>query len=271
MNRTKRILIYVFLLIFITFSSHFIYNFVTLYFESQRLKDRLNGLSEVMHNLNAIIISSESIDTTAFLQGKESFPSLVQKNVKGHPLYSWRFTEFLTLPVPLPHKLPWTADEYGWVRETAPLPFCYGGNTKTVVFAVGGPDTAFDQINPTPAKSLPQNLILFADVYESNTHWMQPGDFSIENIPEKVNVPGGFGSSLYRGFNVVFVDGQIWHLQDDVPLNLLIRFCTITDAKKTSRDLLEPYCDFKQQLNRKEFLWLDWDTWALPNNELENE
>ncbi|QDU01708.1 hypothetical protein V6x_13900 [Gimesia chilikensis] len=256
MKKRNRLSIYLFCLVPLALVVHIIYKVVDIYLEKGRMVDRIYGLVRVVDRMDTLVNVSRSRDSDAFLQGKEPIPSLVWRNEKGDPLYSWRFAQYLTLPDPLPKDLLWTADEYESVRKHIPHSYCLEGNTQSVVFAIGGPDTAFDQINPTPAKLLPHNLILFADVFESNTHWMQPGDFNVENIPEKFNVPGGFGSRDYSGFFVVFVDGQIWHLQDNTPIKLLMKFCTITGAKENSRDLLEPYCDLKHQLDKKNLAWL---------------
>ncbi|QDV20349.1 hypothetical protein Pan153_50240 [Gimesia panareensis] len=226
--------------------------------EQARIKMRASDYKSVIHLLNAVIMASPNIDFKAFEAGKEPLPLLVRCDENGEPLYSWRFAEFLTLPVPLPHDLPWTAEEYRYIRENSETPFlfCGKGQQDTRIFAMGGPDTAFDPITPTPAKSLPGDLILFADVYQSDTHWMQPGDFNVETLPDKINVPGGLGSAAYSGFFVCFVDGKIWRLSDATPVELVKRFCTITGAREAGRSLLEPYCLEKFEFTGGTLLWL---------------
>ncbi|QDV52907.1 hypothetical protein [Gimesia fumaroli] len=183
---------------------------------------------------------------------------LNRKDQGGKPLYSWRFAEYLTWPVPLPHDLHWTVKEYQHYRESVSLYlFCNEGESETFVFAMGGPDTAFDQTNPTLVKSLQEDLILFADVYQSKTHWMQPGDFNVETLPDQINVPGGLGLEDYPGFFVCFVDGQIWWLSDETPVGIVKRFCTITGARKADRKILEPYCREIYQANKEHLMWLN--------------
>lgn len=218
---------------------------------------RMYAYRSLLYDFSTLIYTSPDSDFQSFEAGKGPLPYLERRDKNEKPLYSWRFAEYLTWPVPLPHNLPWTAEEYQSSRDYSIHLFCHEGETDTLVFAMGGPDTAFDRTNPLPAKSLPHNLILFADVFESNTHWMQPGDFNVETLPEKINVPGGLGSKYYSGFFVGFVDGQIWWLSDDVPVKLLLEFCTITGAEKSTRTLLEPYCRYKYQANKEYLMWLE--------------
>ncbi|WP_417384798.1 hypothetical protein [Gimesia sp.] len=227
--------------------------------ERARILTRSRDYKSAIHLLNPVIMTSPDFDFKAFEAGTIPMPPLIRCDQNGNPLYSWRFAEFLTLPVPIAHDLHWKAEEYSFIREESETRFHFSGKGEhnTRIFAMGGPDTAFDQNNPSPAKALPEDLILFADVYDSNTHWMQPGDFNVESLPDQINVPGGLGSADYSGFFVCFVDGKIWRLSDATPIELIKRFCTITGARQANRSLLEPYCLEKFEFTGGSLLWLN--------------
>ncbi|WP_339736351.1 hypothetical protein [uncultured Gimesia sp.] len=259
MKRRTRIWITAFSLMILIPVLHFIYVFCVVYFEHQRANARFYSYREVLLHFNTLnlIESQREPGFESWETGHYAMAPLNRKDQDGRPLYSWRFAEYLTWPVPLPHGLPWTAEEYQYYRESVSLYlFCNEGELETFVFAMEGPDTAFDQTNPTLVKSLPEDLILFADVYQSNTHWMQPGDFTVETLPDEINVPGGLGSEDYPGFFVCFVDGQIWWLNEETPIALVKRFCTITEARKADRKILEPYCREKYQANIENLMWV---------------
>ena len=238
---------------------HYVYTFFVVAVQHQRANHRFSSYRSVLIDFNTLNLIDDRYDHSFEIWNSGSFAMapLNRKGPNGNPLYSWRFAEYLTWPVPLPHDLPWTAEEYRYTRDSVDLyPFCNKGDLNTFVFAMGGPDTAFDQNNRTLVKALPKDLILFADVYQSHTHWMQPGDFNVDTLPDKINVPGGLGAADYPGFFVCFVDGQIWWLSDETPVELVKRFCTITDAREADRKLLEPYCRGKAQVNKENLQWL---------------
>lgn len=243
---------------------HFSYTFITLSFEHQRANRRFSSYRNLLIEFNVLNLINDQYDPSDQYErsfegmdaGNFVMAQLTRKAADGTPLYSWRFAEYLTWQVPLPHDLPWSAEEYQYARELDLFMFCQEGTVETFVFAMAGPDTAFDSNNRPLVKNLPEDLILFADVYQSNTHWMQPGDFNVETLPDQINVPGGLGSENYRGFMVSFVDGQIWWLEDETPVELVKRFCTITGARKADRSLLEPYCRGIVQSHREDLDWL---------------
>ncbi|MCR9234846.1 MAG: hypothetical protein NXI29_27955 [bacterium] len=245
--------------------SHYVFNFFKLAFEHQRVSMRVHSYGSVLIDYTTLNLVNDQYDPSdqysrsyeAWHTGNYAMADLNRKDPDGNPLYSWRFAEYLTWPVPLPHDQPWTAEEYRHTRDSVDLyPFCNEGDLNTFVFAMGGSDTAFDRNNRPLVKTLPKNLILFADVYQSNTHWMKPGDFNVETLPDKVNVPRGLGAAEYPGFLVCFVDGQIWRLKDETPVELVKRFCTITGARTSDRSLLEPYSLGVYQARREHLDWL---------------
>lgn len=238
---------------------HFFYVLSLTYFDHQRALARFNSYAKLLFHFNTLnlIDSPHASGRESWEQGEYPMSPLVRNNEDGKPLYSWRFAEYLTWPVPLPHDYHWTSEKYRHYRETVSLYlFCEEGDLNTFVFAMGGADTAFDQNHPAPVRALPEDLILFADVYQSNTHWMEPGDFDIANLPDEVNVPGGLGSDAYPGFLICFVDGQIWWMDDETPITLVKQFCTISGARKADRKILAPYCGKKMHANQENLQWL---------------
>jgi hypothetical protein len=102
---------------------------------------------------------------------------------------------------------------------------CYWTNVMGIV----GPDTAFDVQLPEKLKGC-ENLIFIVSVKDSGVHWGQPGDIDVRNIPPhfREGIDG-------NGFYAMFFDGTIWFIRKDVPLDLLKKFFTVTEAKKMNR------------------------------------
>jgi hypothetical protein len=116
------------------------------------------------------------------------------------------------------------------------------GSRETTVFAVTGPDTAFDG-QPHKMSAAPPDLILLMEVRDSQTHWMQPGDY---NITELLAYRGKIGDHLHGllpdRLHVLFADGTVWALDPNAPIADLQPFLTITGAKSHDRDqLLTPH------------------------------
>jgi hypothetical protein len=114
---------------------------------------------------------------------------------------------------------------------------CAPGLVQTKVVAVTGPGTAFDPARQWRLAEIPRATILLIEIANSGLHWMEPGDLSIDHVPPTIT-SGVRG----RGVHVVFADGALWFLKNDVPLENLKKFFTIDGAKKNDRNvLLRPY------------------------------
>ncbi len=105
--------------------------------------------------------------------------------------------------------------------------------------AITGPETAFDADHPRSLAELPQDLILVVRVEKSDTHWMEPGDLTIEDVAS----PEGQALLLGNdGYAVLFADGAVWQLSPELPFSDLSKFFTIPDASRHNREkLLGPY------------------------------
>ena len=72
---------------------------------------------------------------------------------------------------------------------------------------------------------------------DTEVHWMQPGDLSIQNVPP--DITSGISG---RGVHVGFADGVVWFLTRDVPLDDLRKFFTVKGATRYDREfVLESY------------------------------
>ena len=106
---------------------------------------------------------------------------------------------------------------------------------------MSGPGTAFDQDRICRLEDIDAATILVIEVAESNTHWMAPGDLDVDAIQPAI-VKGLEGD----GVHVLFADGSVWFLGEDVPLSDLQKFFTIEGAKQHDRDdVLVPYAVFE--------------------------
>ena len=107
----------------------------------------------------------------------------------------------------------------------------------TNVVAITGPGTAFDGDRPVRVSDIDSDTILAIEIADSGLHWMEPGDLSIDQVPDSITQ----GVDGY-GVHVLFADGWVWVLRPDVPLEDLTKFFTIEGAKRYDREqALGPY------------------------------
>jgi hypothetical protein len=192
----------------------------------------------------------------------QRLPKANETDLAGHSLSSWRFMLW-------PYwdcqesgfqgntSQPWTAPiNSQWRNAIAPRIFSPTNRTlnspnvhDTNVFAITGPGTAFDPQKTVTAQQLgaappASQVILFVEVRNSKTHWMQPGDFDIRTMPHTINDPAGEGiSGTCPGcFCVCFATTEAWMLRNDTPFDKLALFFTIDSARKHDREVgLGPY------------------------------
>jgi hypothetical protein len=185
------------------------------------------------------------IGLTNFADVYKRLPPAVRTDDLGRPLSSWRsqlapFLEAMMLGYDI---------DCAWDdpvnRHYAARPHrCYclldaadgRQRTDTNVMAITGPDTPFDG-HGRPFKDLDADTILVVEVAHSDTHWAEPGDLDIDDVPESL-CQGLDGDGLH----VLFADGRVWFLRHDVPLAELREFFTIDGAKRHDREqVLGPY------------------------------
>ena len=113
--------------------------------------------------------------------------------------------------------------------------------SNTNVVALIGPGTPFDESGADALVDFYPDTILAIEIANFDAHWMEPGDLHIDDVPESITrgIDG-------RGVHVLFVDGEVWYLDADVPLDDLKKFFTIEGAKKYDREqVLGPYARYR--------------------------
>ena len=186
-----------------------------------------------------------------------------QEDLTAEQLCSWRFAIIPYLAhyhLEVPFGQRWDSPACAPWR-TIPQPFAYDGwgdgafdkrtpssvPNVTRVVAITGPGTAFGYGRveaPASLDDIDVDTVLLVEIRDSGLHWMEPGDFDIRTMPRSINSANGRGiSSVHKtGFHVVFADGTVWFLRNDVPFDQLSLFFTIAGARRSDRDIvLRPY------------------------------
>ncbi|MDR0520700.1 MAG: hypothetical protein LBH00_02480 [Planctomycetaceae bacterium] len=118
--------------------------------------------------------------------------------------------------------------------------FCWGARPAagkerpedywTNVMGITGPDTAFDLQTLKKLDSC-GHLIFAVSVKNSGVHWAEPGDLDVRNLP--ADLRKGIDG---KGFHALFLDGTVWFIRKDVPMELLENFLTASRARKNNRN-----------------------------------
>lgn len=114
------------------------------------------------------------------------------------------------------------------------------GRYRAYYKAITGPDTAFEAGRPRRLTELPGDLILIVRVEQSDTHWMEPGDLSVEQLLASDEESRLLARA--NGYAVLFADGKTWVLSSQLPFSELRKFMTVSGAERFNRDeVLQPY------------------------------
>lgn len=185
----------------------------------------------------------------SFNDARDRLPRAVHADKAGQPLSSWRFRilaylEAIMMDVDFEAKWDDTTNQYniGFINSPFTV-YCWSSRAEsskqlnTNVMAITGPGTAFEEDQTIRLSEMDQDTILAIEVADSGTHWMEPGDIDVRNVPESIT-QGMDGA----GVHVVFADGAVWFLRSDTPLEELKKFFTIDGAKQFDREkVLGPY------------------------------
>lgn len=178
-----------------------------------------------------------------FNEVNDRLPRAVHTDKAGRPLSSWRFRilpflEAIMMDVDFDAKWDDTTNQYNKGFINSPLTvYCWPPSAdltkqfNTKVMAVTGPGTAFEDGKTIRISDMDKDTILAVEVADSGTHWMEPGDIDVRDVPESIT-QGMDG----KGVHVAFADGVVWHLRSDTPLDDLKRFFTIKGAKQYDRE-----------------------------------
>lgn len=177
-------------------------------------------------------------------------PSAATTDKNGKLACSWRFQlrpfcdSCCNPPSRSDYSAPWNAPpNLPWAMY-GPEYFAFNDDntagafpTTTNVFAITGPETAFDGQKPCSLNELDGDTILIIEVVNSATHWMQPGDFDVHSMSRTIGVSNAKGISGCRGdgFCVGFADGEAWFMRNDTPFEAVSKFFTIEGAKAHNR------------------------------------
>jgi hypothetical protein len=88
------------------------------------------------------------------------------------------------------------------------------------------------------------------DVGDSGTHWMEPGDYRIQELLACTGrlrdcVKGKVEGRAY----ILFADGDIWCLRSDIPMDIIKPFFTLDGARNQGdKAALDEYCIRKLKL-----------------------
>jgi hypothetical protein len=128
------------------------------------------------------------------------------------------------------------------------------GSRFTKVMAIDGADSAYNQIRLhgwRQIEDIASDAILLTEVVNSTVPWMAAGDVAPDRIPRTIHPKDGLGIGSNRpngGFIVGFVDGEVWAIDESVPFEQLLRFLTVSGARKADREMiLGPYARLKRE------------------------
>ena len=169
----------------------------------------------------------------------DRLPPAVHTDEEGRRLCSWRarlmpYLEAMMFHVDYSER--WDDPANQWLSTTPLRVFCWSPEKHypqcmdTNVLAITGPGTAFEESRMCRLQDLDPDTILAIDCADSGIHWMEPGDLSVDQVPESI-VRGTDG----HGALVLFADGAVWSIDPDMPLDDLKKFFTIAGAKRYDR------------------------------------
>ncbi|MGE3317418.1 MAG: DUF1559 domain-containing protein [Planctomycetaceae bacterium] len=161
----------------------------------------------------------------------------------GQPAVSWRGAAAIFWEAGWRHEISlsdhWKSDRNRIARIETPNVFCPSSyeTRETHILAVTGEGTVFGV-----GSLANSDAIVLVEARNSKTHWLEPGDISVEDIPDNdtpvLHLPGiGEGE-----FVVGFADGAAWRLSTELPCSILKKLAIVSEAKKRNREqLLAPY------------------------------
>jgi len=173
-------------------------------------------------------------------------PPVVFRDESGKVLGSWRFAVMAVSPWDLPAfdlDRTWNSAPNSALANKPLKVFCFRGGEDdpnrlhTKIVAITGPGSAFEEDTVHRLEECPHDTILLSELANSETHWMAPGDLSIDNAAESLT------AGLYNeGVHVLFADRAVWFLRKEVPFGELRKFFTLSGAEEFDRDeVLRPY------------------------------
>ena len=136
--------------------------------------------------------------------------------------------------------------------ETFRMPHCFACRTAiteppgklTTIVAVVGPGTVWSggcERSFTDVATLAPDAVMLVELADSDIHWMEPRDLSFAEFAAHC-LESESDRKRLLGATVLFVDGEVWVLEDDCPEEAIGKFFTIDGAKEHDRHVvLGPY------------------------------
>ena len=180
-----------------------------------------------------------------------SFPPAFVADANGKPLYSWRVLILPSLDQSIlanqfRRDEAWDGPNNAELIRTLPVFACPTDPqfrkslpALTSYVAVVGPHTAWSGATPRKLSDFknPSNRILVVESANCEIHWSEPRDLNIEQMPMRVNPPGGGGISSEHpgGANVLFADGHVGFLEDSTDPKKLAEMLDIDGTSDQAR------------------------------------
>lgn len=144
----------------------------------------------------------------------------------------WRETP-LDEPLARQQRHDWAAS----TKRGAELTTVFSGNNppNTKFIAIAGEGTAWDRDAYPTFDDLPDTALMIVTVPESNIHWMDPGDWTTDELFSNLKQLGDEPIALG------FADAVCIVVPADISPEILRKFCDVESARSASRDLLAPY------------------------------
>ncbi len=177
-----------------------------------------------------------------------SFPPAYIAGDDGEPMHSWRvlLLPFINLEeeyAAYDFSEPWNGpNNRQLARRVDPISFRCPNNPQgdasevTDYVAIVGAGTAFPAAHVASLEDMhdgPENSILLVEIANSDIHWMEPRDLSLEQA-----ITSGVSSPHPRGPAVIFADSKVFRIAPTVSRETLSALITIDRGEHVSRDAL---------------------------------
>ncbi|QDT74568.1 hypothetical protein I41_37650 [Lacipirellula limnantheis] len=219
--------------------------------EAALQNQRLSVSSEITLRLHLALLG--------ILAAEDRSPNWRFSNVNdsdGKALSSWRYWtghNVASYPADSKFAAPWDAAANSLNASSACIAYCIPrlsaatNDRSTTVFAVSGHGSALNTSAPLRISELDssaRDLVVLVEAAGSRVHWMEPGDYSIDNITvnRESKIGDWFAGILQDCVHVAFADGEVWCLSSDTPMLAIEPFLTVDGARRSDRNaMLERY------------------------------
>lgn len=175
------------------------------------------------------------------------FPPASFVNVEGKATVSWRGAAIPFMQAGPPFwniriSEGWRDDANRDAYDKQPWFYCtsQARRGQTRVFAVTGHDTVFGM--DKQATVIDPDTIVLVEAVNSKTHWLEPGDVEISDIPNNDQPIASLPIVGETDVIVGFYDCDAWRLSAGLPCSVFRKFGLVSQAKTHDREeLLAPY------------------------------